>query len=180
MRREITIGVFFTVAGILCACFFGYEYFATYGFLNEYHMQSFANSHLDTTTLLGNILWERGKLFAFLWMLSYTPARKVMPLIIRCIICFTGGVFLAACVLNMGIAGIVFFILSWFPHGIIYLLVLYLMLRSDRHRYYKQNNPTWKRIAATAGVILVFIFGCILEVVAGVAIMQRLIQLLYR
>ena len=109
MKKEITIGICFVMAGILCACFFGYEYFTTYGFLNEYHMRSFADTDTELMTLLGNILWERGKLFVFLWILSYTPAHKVIPLVLRCLICFTGGIFLAACMLNMGIAGFMFF-----------------------------------------------------------------------
>ncbi len=79
MKKEITIGICFVMAGILSVCFFGYEYFTTYGFLNEYHMRSFADSDTELMTLLGNILWERGKLFVFLWILSYTPARKVIP-----------------------------------------------------------------------------------------------------
>ena len=118
MKKEITIGICFVMAGILSVCFFGYEYFTTYGFLNEYHMRSFADSDTELMTLLGNILWERGKLFVFLWILSYTPARKVIPLVLRCLICFTGGIFLAACMLNMGIAGFMFFLVSWLPHGL--------------------------------------------------------------
>lgn len=180
MRREITIGVCFVVAGILCACFFGYEYFTTYGFLNEYHMQSFANSQLDTVTLLGNILWERGKLFVFLWILSYTPARKVMPLILWCCICFTGGVFLAACMLNMGIAGLAFFVLSWIPHGIVYFFVLYLILHSDRQKYYQHGNSVWKRVTTIGCLTLLFLLGCVLEAVAGVRILRWLIMILYR
>lgn len=179
MRKEITIGVCFVVAGILCACFFGYEYFTTYGFLNEYHMRSFVDAKLDTVTLLGDILWERGKLFVFLWVLSYTPARKVIPLVLRCGICFTGGVFLAACMINMGIMGLLFFVLSWIPHGIIYLIVLYLMLRSDRHRYYQHSDPVPRRIAATFGLVIVFVFGCVSEATVGVWLMQKLITLLY-
>ena len=179
MKKEITIGICFVVAGILCACFFGYEYFTTYGFLNEYHMQSFAQADPDTMSILGNILWERGKLFVLLWILSYTPVRKVIPLMLRCLICFTGGVFLAACMLNMGVWGLVFFVLSWMPHGLIYLLVLYVILRSDRHRYYQHSNPVVKRVAATVGLIMVFLLGCVSEATVGLQLMRRLIMIVY-
>lgn len=178
MKKEIAVGVCFVIAGILCAYFFGYEYFSTYGFLNEYHMQSFASAEMDTKILLGNILWERGKLFIFLWILSYTPVRKLIPLVLRCLICFTGGVFLAACLLNMGVAGYLFFLVSWIPHGIVYLIVLYLMLRSDRHRYYRHNSPATRRVAATVGLVLVFVFGCVSEATVGVWLMQRLLTFL--
>ena len=175
MKKEIVTGVCLVIAGILCAYFFGYEYFSTYGFLNEYHMRSFAGAEMDTKMLLGNILWERGKLFVFLWILSYTPARKVIPLVLRCGICLTGGVFLAVCVINMGILGLVFFVMSWIPHGIIYMIILYLMLRSDRHRYYRHSNPVLRRVAVTLGLVITFAFGCVSEATAGVWLMQKII-----
>ena len=52
MKKEITIGICFVMAGILSVCFFGYKYFTTYGFLNEYHMRSFADSDTELMTLL--------------------------------------------------------------------------------------------------------------------------------
>ena len=38
MKKELAIGICFGLAGILCTCLFGYEYFTTYGFLNAYHI----------------------------------------------------------------------------------------------------------------------------------------------
>lgn len=32
MKKELAIGICFGLAGILCTCLFGYEYFTTYGF----------------------------------------------------------------------------------------------------------------------------------------------------
>ncbi len=58
MKKEIAVGICFCLAGVLAAWLFGYEYFSTYGFLNEYHMQTFAKAEFDTPALLGNILWE--------------------------------------------------------------------------------------------------------------------------
>ena len=42
MKKELAIGICVGLAGILCTCLFGYEYFTTYGFLNAYHMKVFA------------------------------------------------------------------------------------------------------------------------------------------
>ena len=61
MKKELAIGICFGLAGILCTCLFGYEYFTTYGFLNAYHMKAFAASDTGYLPLLANILWERGK-----------------------------------------------------------------------------------------------------------------------
>ena len=61
MKKELAIGICFGLAGILCTCLFGYEYFTTYGFLNAYHMKAFAASDTGYLPLLANILWEKGK-----------------------------------------------------------------------------------------------------------------------
>ena len=124
MKKELAIGICFGLAGILCTCLFGYEYFTTYGFLNAYHMKAFAASDTGYLPLLANILWERGKVFVIIAILSLTALKAILPLLLRCLIYFTGGVFFAACVMNMGILGIVFFLVSWLPHGILYLAAL--------------------------------------------------------
>lgn len=172
MKKEIIIGIVFCVAGILCACFFGYEYFSTYGFLNEYHMQSFADAELNIPFLLGNIIWERGKFFLLVFLLACTPAKKITPLILRCAICFTAGIFLAACVLNMGVAGILFFLVSWLPHGLLYLLALILIFHVDSHRFYNRKNPSLKKIALYASIIVIVLVGCSLEAVLGTRLLR--------
>ena len=65
MRKEIVIGACFFLAGVLCACLFGYDYFSTYGFLNEYHVKTFAEAALDVDALVAKALegetWVRVK-----------------------------------------------------------------------------------------------------------------------
>ena len=121
MKKELAIGICFGLAGILCTCLFGYEYFTTYGFLNAYHMKAFAASDTGYLPLLANILWERGKVFVIIAILSLTALKAILPLLLRCLIYFTGGVFFAACVMNMGILGIVFFLVclkhTLFPYS---------------------------------------------------------------
>ena len=139
MKKELAIGICFGLAGILCTCLFGYEYFTTYGFLNAYHMKAFAASDTGYLPLLANILWERGKVFVIITILSLTALKAILPLLLRCLIYFTGGVFFAACVMNMGILGIVFFLVSWLPHGILYLAALALLLLVEPHRFYNRK-----------------------------------------
>ena len=71
-------------------------------------MKAFAASDTGYLPLLANILWERGKVFVIIAILSLTALKAILPLLLRCLIYFTGGVFFAACVMNMGILGIVF------------------------------------------------------------------------
>lgn len=174
MRKEIAIGACFVMAGVLCACLFGYEYFSTYGFLNEYHVKTFAETALDIPTLLGSIVWERGKLFLIIWLVAYTPARRIAPILLRCGIFFTAGVFAGACMINMGIYGLVVFVGSWFPHGIIYLAVIALILQRDARLGYHGKNPVARRILYTLCVLSLILLGCFAEATAGTYILQRL------
>ena len=78
MKKELAIGICFGLAGILCTCLFGYEYFTTYGFLNAYHMKAFAASDTGYLPLLANILWERGKVFVIIAILSLTALKAII------------------------------------------------------------------------------------------------------
>ena len=49
--------------------------------------------------------------------------------------------------MNMGILGIVFFLVSWLPHGILYLAALALLLLVEPHRFYNRKNPWLLRLA---------------------------------
>ena len=160
MKKELAIGICFGLAGILCTCLFGYEYFTTYGFLNAYHMKAFAASDTGYLPLLANILWERGKVFVIIAILSLTALKAILPLLLRCLIYFTGGVFFAACVMNMGILGIVFFLVSWLPHGILYLAALALLLLVEPRRFYNRKNPWLLRLAWGMGVAVLVLLGC--------------------
>lgn len=179
MKKEIIIGICFCMAGILCAAFFGYEYFTTYGFLNEYHMKSFAGTEWDSSSLLANILWERGKFFSLVWILSYTPVKKILPLILRCGLFFTMGVFLAACVLNMGPAGFAFFFASWIPQGFLYLAALLLLLHMEPGHFYHQKNVKLKKAAYVSAVLVLILFGCVLEAVIGTKLLGFVIGRIY-
>lgn len=176
MRKEITLGACFVMAGVLCACLFGYEYFSTYGFLNEYHMRAFADMRLDRAALLGNIVWQRGKFIFLIWMVAYTPARRIAPLLLRCLLFFTGGIFAGACMVNMGIFGLAVFLLSWFPHGIIYLFVIMLILRRDMHVNYAGKNVLAKRLFYTISVLSLLLLGCFAEATVGTWILQSLFR----
>lgn len=173
MRKEIAVGICFCLAGILCACLFGSEYFAAYGFLNEYHLKSFAEGGQEISLLLWNILWERGKFFVLVGLISATSLKKFLPLIMQCLLCFTAGIYLSACIMNMGISGILFFLASLFPQGLLYLLALVLILRREPafHRYHQKNALLRKGLFSAGVMILVFV-GCLLEAFLGTKLLR--------
>ena len=99
--------------------------------------------------------------FVIIAILSLTALKAILPLLLRCLIYFTGGVFFAACVMNMGILGIVFFLVSWLPHGILYLAALALLLLVEPHRFYNRKNPWLLRLAWGMGVAVLVLLGCV-------------------
>ena len=110
--------------------------------------------------------------------MAYTPLKKVAPLVLRCGICFTAGVFLAASMLNMGFRGVVFFVVSLFPHCLFYLMVLLLIFGVDTHSFYNRKNPVVKRVIYDGVVGIVFLIGCISEVIISVPLLQNVIRLI--
>lgn len=176
MKKEIAIGVCFSLAGILCTCLFGYEYFTTYGFLNAYHLSSFADSTTEFLPLLADILWERGKLFLLIAVISLTTLKSILPLLLRCLLFFTGGIFLAACVLNMGLLGMVFFLASFLPHGLFYLMALVLLLRVEQHRFYHRKNPWLMKLAWIFSVVVLDLLGCLTEASLGIALLRLVVK----
>lgn len=179
MRKELAVGICFAVAGVLCAWFFGSTYFATYGFLNEYHLKSLAESTADAGMLLWNILWERGKLFLVAGLAAATPLKKVLPLLVECLLCFTGGIYLAACVMNMGGWGFLFFFLSLLPHGIFYLAALILLVRKDPGFRYRPKGTALRIILFAAGLLLLIVLGALLETFVGYKLMIWAICTIY-
>ena len=178
MRKELAIGICFCIAGMLTVCFFGYTYFTTYGFLNAYHMQAFAGAKLEVPALLGNIIWERGKLFLLICIVAYPPLKKVAKLVLRGCMGFTAGLCFAAIMFNKGVRGVVFFVVSLFPHCLFYLMVLFLIFGVDTHSFYNRKNPVVKRVIYYGVVGIVFLIGCISEVMISVPLLQRVIRLI--
>jgi hypothetical protein len=180
MKKEIAIAGCFCLAGILCTCFFGYEYFAAYGFLNAYHLKAFAESPPQLPLLLSNILWERGKLFGLIVLVALTPAKKAEPLVLRCGVSFTAGIFLAACVGNLGIGGLLFFVVSWVPHGVCYLLSLLLLFGVDTRVLAHGRKHRWKKAVLYFGIVFFLLLGCVLEAVAGTRLLRLVISFLIK
>lgn len=85
------------------------------------------------------------------------------------------GIF-AACVMNMGILGIVFFLVSWLPHGILYLAALALLLLVEPHRFYNRKNPWLLRLAWGMGVAVLVLLGCVLEASVGIRLLRFVVE----
>lgn len=174
MKRKGIILTILFAAGIFGAQLFGTEFLRTYGFLNEYHLQAFAQAELDRKDLFFNILWARGKLFLLLVLLASTPAKKWLLLLLEGLTAFLTGFYGAVCVICEGALGIGFFFLSLFPHGLLYGAAFFGFLRIERPLFYGKKKHMLSYLLANAVVLLLLAAGCMLETgVTGV--LQRLL-----
>ena len=73
---------------------------------------------------------------------------------------------------NMGWLGIVFFLVSWFPHGMFYIAGIVLLLHVDVHRFYNRRNPVVKKTAFYMGIIVLVLAGCMLEASVGTKLLK--------
>lgn len=176
MKKQILILLLLLLAGIFSAQLFGREFFADYGFLNEYHLQTFANTKLDWVALFWSVLWERGKLFLALAIIGITPLKRVLPLLIQCIFSYTIGFFGAVCVMNLGIAGIGVMLLSLLPHGIFYVLVLVLLLGMGQSVIYHEKGYVLRRVFAIAVLCVLLTAGCLLESTVSTFLLQAVLK----
>ena len=78
--------------------------------------------------------------------------------------------------LDMGILGIVFFLVSWLPHGILYLAALALLLLVEPHRFYNRKNPWLLRLAWGMGVAVLVLLGCVFEASVGIRLLRFVVE----
>ena len=63
-------------------------------------------------------------------------------------------------------------------HCLFYLMVLLLIFGVDTHSFYNRKNPVVKRVIYYGVVGIVFLLGCISEVMISVPLLQKVIRLI--
>lgn len=185
MKKQIGLLVILFLAGIASAQLFGTKFLTTYGFLNKYHMDAFATTEMDFMQMFWNILWERGKAFVVLIILGITPIRKYLPLLLKSILVYAFGLFLCACIMNMGIGGILIAIGSLFPQIIPYILailvIFYVEAKPQKVMHSKMNmiSPILTYIMWGAIVVMLILIACLLESTIGVYLLQKIVKIIY-
>lgn len=184
MKKQIGILVIWFLAGIASAQLFGTHFLTTYGFLNKYHMNAFASAEMDFLQVFWNTLWERGKEFLVLIILGITPIRKHLPMILKSILTYAFGLFLCACVMNMGIGGIAVAVCSLFPQIIPYVLAILLIFHMEEkpqkviHKKANVISPILSYVMWGALVITLILIACLLESTIGVYILQKIVKII--
>lgn len=141
--------------------------------------KAFANAKLFFQDVFWNILYERIKLFAFLFLLCFTPLRNFLSTIIVSIFSFIWGFFIMSCVAELGLAGIVVGIASVIPHGLLYGGLIMMMLGAGEVRTYTYHNKSQAALNFMNILImlLLLITGCVLESIVSTHFIPWVIRL---
>ena len=154
------------LAGVLLAQLLGSTYL-TETLLGADHLTNFAGQPLDPEELFFPILWKRGKLFFLIFLLCLTSFRRVVSKCLPVILLFVLGFYAGLCLACQGILGIGICFLSVFPHGVIYIFVLYLILHMKKPIQYSGKRYILTEFVSVLFVLLLFVAGCLLEATVG-------------
>lgn len=179
MKKYVWTGLLFFLAGILIAELAGNDFLKTYGFLNAYHLNNFANAALGEMDVLWNTIWERGKCMLFLALVCATPFRRSIPKVGTALAGLIAGVFGTACIVQLGGWGIVLMIVALFPHGILYgfdIALLYALHPSYDHDGKRKSARLLLQIVV---IVIVFLAACLMESLLGTKLLQLVLRRVY-
>ena len=135
--------------------------------LDDYHLRNYANADMDWVEVFGVILWSRGKIFLMLFLLSMTTLRSKLVKILPPLLMFVFGTYLGMCFVSQGLFGIGICLLSLFPHGAIYLILIYTVLHKKKPIQYSGKRYFFAELLSVFITICLFILGCLTEATVG-------------
>lgn len=189
MKKQILFIAICFLSGVVSAQLFGTKFLTTYGFLNSYHIRAFVMGKTEYMQMFWNILWVRIKEYLFLALLGFTPVRKILPQFIKSVLAYTFGLFLWACVMNMGLYGILVCVCCIFPQGILYFTAIVLLIKLEVQPRYVgagYEKSSWLRTSVTTHfftiltIVILVIMGALLEALAGNVLLHMVLQQLLK
>jgi len=152
------------------------------GLLDEYTLYHMKYMTVDNNALFCYILGERVKQVLILAVLSTTYLGLVVCGGITFWYGVCGGAFLAVSVLRYGVKGILLVIVGLFPHYLIYVPVMIVLLlwcqKINRKIYFDKTEISIPRSSIQLlGILLVFLVGCILESFLSPYILRGFLQI---
>ena len=138
------------------------------GLLDEYTLYQMKYMTVDNSALFCYVLWERLKSLLFLAVLSTTYLGLVVCGGITLWYGICGGAFLAVSVLRYGVKGILLVLVGLFPHYMIYVPGMIILLlwcqRINRKIYFEKTElGIIHSLLQLLGILLIFLVGCVLE-----------------
>lgn len=177
MKKIVLILLLFLIGGMVSAYIITEELSNQAIILTAENYMAYAYAGIAFKELFWSLLYERGKMFLFLAMLSMTPFRtKILPILVGFFV-FGFGFFFMTCILELGIAGVVVGVATIFPQMILYGIAIFIMYQKKQLRAYRQQERMTLQFASWFGILLLFVTGCILECMIGVKFIPWIIRL---
>ncbi len=142
----------------------------------EYYEQ-YATANIAFKDVFWNVLYERIKFFAFLILLCFTPMKEKIGSILMPLFFFVWGFFLMSCIIELGAGGFVIGLACVFPHGILYVAAVWLLVRQKHTRGYHLKNKIGINIGRFLFFALLFITACVMESLMGTHFIPWVIRL---
>lgn len=125
--------------------------------------KGYANAKLVYQDVVWNILYERLKLFALLFLLCFTPIREKLSVILVSVFSFIWGFYMMSCILELGMAGVVIGIAAVLPHGLFYGALIFMILGEQNIHNYHYKGKVAFNIVTGIVLFLLFVTGCVME-----------------
>lgn len=158
------------------------------GLLDEYTLYEMKYSDVDSSALFYYVLRLRIGRILLLALLATTYFGIVVCGGTALWYGICSGIFLATAVIRYGIRGILLVIVGIFPHYIVYvpvMIAMFLWCQSTYRMIYLDRSIGWnkadrlvlsKKILQLAGIIAIFVVGCVLESFVNPALWKGLLH----
>jgi hypothetical protein len=176
-RQQKTWWIVIFLSGILLAQLSGDAYM-TDNPLSTYHLSNLVAQTQDQRELFVTILWERGKFFGLLSLLCASAFRRWMDKVVPVLLGLGLGIYSGVCLACQGFWGIGLFFCSMFPHGMVYLFVIYLILHKKKPVQYSGKRYMFTEIVSVLFIVIMILTGCCLETTVGSCLLKKYLQLL--
>ncbi len=188
VKRGLIILAIGVILGILFSKIFKNLYWNQIDLIDSTYLNKIKSTKLDYSLLFNYVLWKNFRTFAIFWIVCITPLG--IPYIsLSLLYCgFQSSFFVTVILMKFGIKGILLIFGYTFPHYLIYILVVFLCLRSgywlsnslysglklNKRNKVEQIIKHLVFIIILAGVLLL---GSVLETYIGSNILKKILIL---
>ena len=161
------------IGGILFANLTVRDYVTTSGIYNPYFLKQYAQSDIQAGEYILYLCGIRLIPLALIALLGQTRVRRILSIVVFACAGFSAGTIVCAGILNMGIQGIVFWVIAMVPqflfYAFAYLIVLWYFFTVPQSRW---------NLGKTLFVLLFMAAGLITEAYVNPILMQMFLDTL--
>lgn len=133
----------------------------------ESNLSFWTSEDASFSLLIGKSMWQHGKYLLLYLIFSMGPLVSIYQKVFSLYTGLRNGFLLMFFLYAKGIFGLVIYLLSFFPQGLLFV-PMYCYLFQGK----KQNRQTHSQILRWILIVFVFVIACVMEVKVNLPIMQ--------